>query len=202
MARLIFTSGEFAGRSYGLVAEATTVGRGDANTLVIQDASVSQRHCEILCNGSEVIVRDLGSSNGTLVHGIRVRNGQRQLLSGQEVQIGSVAARLELDEWATSDTTTDVTAIHAYARYCREHEAEAATHEQQNRGMTLESDAPSGEHTFMLARLAAPEAGAAVPAVAATRAAPDIPSRFRRVLVGVALALGSAASLWWFFGRD
>src|SRR5207248_921790 len=85
MAKLIFTDPNFSGRAYELALEKTTVGRGEQNTLVIRDNSVSLAHCEILMHGSEIIVRDLDSSNGTFVQGIRL-NKQSQVKSGQTVR--------------------------------------------------------------------------------------------------------------------
>src|SRR2546428_13236852 len=84
MAKLIFIDQRFAGRVYELVLEKTTVGRGDQNTLTIRDRSLSASHCEILTYGSEVIVRDLNSRNGTFVQGVRL-NQQSQVKSGQTV---------------------------------------------------------------------------------------------------------------------
>src|SRR6266481_4172253 len=95
MAKLIFIDENFSGRVYELMLEKTTVGRGDQNTLVIRDTSLSSTHCEILMHGSEVIVRDLDSRNGTFVNGIRL-NKQSQVKSGQTVRFGSVEARLDL----------------------------------------------------------------------------------------------------------
>src|SRR6266545_4090755 len=59
MPKLIFTDTKFAGQVYRLMLEKTTVGRGDQNILVIRDDSVSSKHCVILVNGPEVIVREL-----------------------------------------------------------------------------------------------------------------------------------------------
>ncbi len=112
MAKLIFTNQDHAGRAYELTLEKTTVGRGDQNTLAIADGSLSAVHCEILVNGPEVIVRDLGSRNGTFVNGAKLVNQQSQLKSGQTVRFGAVEARLELDSPPAEDTASDITAIH------------------------------------------------------------------------------------------
>ena len=93
MAKLIFTDKNHAGRIYELTLEKTTVGRSDQNILVISDGSLSALHCEILVNGPEVIVRDLGSRNGTFVNGAKLQNHQAQLKSGQTVRFGAVEAR-------------------------------------------------------------------------------------------------------------
>src|SRR5690349_2901947 len=97
MAKLIFIDRDFAGHAYNLVVEKTRVGRGDDNTLVLRHETVSAHHCEILANDPEVIVRDLGSRNGTFVDGVRF-TGQRQVKSGQIIRFGRVEARLELEQ--------------------------------------------------------------------------------------------------------
>jgi pSer/pThr/pTyr-binding forkhead associated (FHA) protein len=118
MAKLHFVHPNFAGITYSLVAEKTTVGRNEGNTLVIQHDSVSAHHCEILVHGAEVIVRDLGSRNGTLVDGIRLQNQQSAVKSGHTIRFGSVEARLEIEP-ASTDAGTDMTAIVSHSRAMR-----------------------------------------------------------------------------------
>src|SRR5882762_11679206 len=120
MARLIFTDDKFSGQVYELILERTTVGRSDENTLVIRDPSLSSRHCEILANGPEVIVRDLDSKNGTYVDGVQLRNRQSQLKSGQKVTFGVVEARLELDPMDSPAEDTAETAVYTQKQFLRE----------------------------------------------------------------------------------
>jgi pSer/pThr/pTyr-binding forkhead associated (FHA) protein len=120
MPKLSFTDARFAGKTYKLFLEKTTVGRSDANVLVIRDDSVSARHCEILTHGPEVIIRDLGSSNGTFVNGTRLCNQQSPLKSGQTFRIGSIEARLELEPGDDLESKTDVTAVFTHARAVRD----------------------------------------------------------------------------------
>jgi predicted component of type VI protein secretion system len=124
MARLIFSGAKFGGRTYEFALPKTTIGRGDHNTLAIHDPSVSQYHCEILVHGPEVIVRDLGSTNGTYVNGQRLCSQQCQLKPGQTVRFGLVEARLELDPPSFSDTAFAETAIFSYVRHQQERLAE------------------------------------------------------------------------------
>src|SRR5262245_22171828 len=120
MAKLIFTDDKFSGQIYELTLERTTVGRGNENTLVIRDPSLSSKHCEILTNGTEVIVRDLGSKNGTMVDGIRLRNQQSQLKPGKTVGFGSAEARLELDQDDSPQEDTAETAVYPHKQFIRE----------------------------------------------------------------------------------
>src|SRR5688572_28325954 len=97
MPKLIFTSASANGRVFEIVVERTTVGRGSHNTLCISDPSLSREHCEILAYGPEIIVRDLGSRNGTFIDGRRLTGEQCQLKHGHVVTFGEVEARLEIE---------------------------------------------------------------------------------------------------------
>lgn len=126
MPKLVFTSGPLQGRSFELLVERTSIGRSSQNTLTIPDPSVSQTHCEILVHGAEVILRDLGSSNGTSVGGELLQRAQRPLQPGARLVFGSVEARLDWDEDTSPGTTsTDVTAIHAHLRHRQQAQAAA-----------------------------------------------------------------------------
>ena len=66
-------------------------------------------HCETLMNGAEIIVRDLDSSNGTFVDGMRL-NKQSQARSGL-IRFGLVEARLELEPQTYDERSTSITAV-------------------------------------------------------------------------------------------
>jgi pSer/pThr/pTyr-binding forkhead associated (FHA) protein len=162
MAKLIFIGDKFGGRVYDLAVEKITVGRGDHNTLTIADASISHTHCEILVYGMEVIVRDLGSRNGTFVNGVRLQDQQKPLHDGQIVKFGSVEARLQLLPPPDSSTVTDVTAVHAHARHAAEPNAAPPAPSSPFRP-TASGPAPTGEHTILLPKANAPESAPATP---------------------------------------
>jgi pSer/pThr/pTyr-binding forkhead associated (FHA) protein len=205
MAKLIFIGEKFGGRVYEFVVEKTSVGRGDHNTLTIHDASVSQSHCEILVYGTEVIVRDLGSSNGTFVNGVRLDNQQqRPLHNGQTVKFGFIEARLELMSSSASNTVTDVTAVHAHVRHQREQSEPKPSHPAS---VTLESSAPSpvADHTMMLPR-SAPTAEPPTPptppmaAIPGSTAKPPNPAVL--VVVVAAILVGLAMLGWFILARS
>ena len=64
-----------------------TIGRHPDNKFVIKDTELSRHHCVIEHRGHDFVVRDLGSSNGTLVNGSRI--GEHRLVDGDVVEIGS-----------------------------------------------------------------------------------------------------------------
>jgi pSer/pThr/pTyr-binding forkhead associated (FHA) protein len=52
--------------------DVVTIGRGDANTIVLDSAKVSRNHARVEWNGENFAIRDMSSSNGTFVNGQRV----------------------------------------------------------------------------------------------------------------------------------
>ncbi|HOX08099.1 MAG TPA: sigma 54-interacting transcriptional regulator [Planctomycetota bacterium] len=64
------------------------IGRDVTVDLRIDDGRASRRHCEIFRQGAAWRVRDLGSSNGTMVNGTRA--GEQELSDGDEICIGAM----------------------------------------------------------------------------------------------------------------
>jgi pSer/pThr/pTyr-binding forkhead associated (FHA) protein len=94
MPRLVILSEGLTGRAHELKVDKTTIGRVDDNTFAIPEASVSSHHCEILLRGSEVVLRDLNSTNGTFINGQQL-TGEAVLKPGQIIRLGQVEMRLE-----------------------------------------------------------------------------------------------------------
>lgn len=86
MAMLVVVRGPNAGSRFLLDREATTVGRHPDSDIFLDDVTVSRRHAELLRTASHLLVKDLGSLNGTYVNGERV--DERHLGTGDELQIG------------------------------------------------------------------------------------------------------------------
>ena len=59
----------------------TLIGRDPANQIWISDGSLSRRHCVVARRDAEIIIRDLGSRNGTRVNGMPV---EERLLENQD----------------------------------------------------------------------------------------------------------------------
>jgi hypothetical protein len=93
MLKLVLLSPGMTGRTHELKADKTTVGRSEDNTFPVAEASVSSHHCELLLRGSEVLVRDLNSTNGTYIGGQKIAESVLKL--GQILRLGQVEMRLE-----------------------------------------------------------------------------------------------------------
>ena len=91
------------GRTHELKVDKTTVGRVEDNTFQIAEPSVSSHHCEILLRGTDVVVKDLNSTNGTYINGEKI--AETVLKPGQVLRLGQIEMRLETDS-STSSTAT------------------------------------------------------------------------------------------------
>lgn len=204
MPKLIFIDPSHAGRVYELTVEKTTVGRSDQNILVIPDSSLSAQHCEIHVNGPEVIVRDLGSRNGTYVNGLKLLNHQAQLKSGQTVRFGSVEARLQLDGHVEDDSASDITAVHALGRIMRDQRREEAHPKPANPSMRLESSDSSADADRTVTSMSSMQADeAARPETTAPIAKePEKSSKATALVITTVIVLGLIAFLWWRWGRN
>lgn len=85
-ALLVVRRGPNAGSRFVLDEGTTAAGRSEDGAILLDDVTVSRRHAEFIRTGDQVVVRDVGSLNGTYVNRNRIE--QAELSSGDEVQIG------------------------------------------------------------------------------------------------------------------
>jgi pSer/pThr/pTyr-binding forkhead associated (FHA) protein len=69
------------------------VGRHPQCDARLDSGWVSRWHCVLADDRGEVVVRDLGSTNGTWINGRRVERGR--LKAGDEMSVGHIRYRLE-----------------------------------------------------------------------------------------------------------
>ncbi|WP_435017078.1 FHA domain-containing protein [Tundrisphaera sp. TA3] len=92
--QLVVLRGRSATTALKLGDTATTAGRGEDCQLRIKSSQVSRRHCQFFEKNGMLLVKDLGSSNGTFLNGKKIE-GQRVLEPGDELAIGPVKLRVE-----------------------------------------------------------------------------------------------------------
>src|SRR5436190_11114948 len=76
------------------------IGRIEAFEVVLDDPSVSRRHAEVEFTEQGWMARDLGSSNGTFLNGVRINHSDRPLRPQDLLQCGNLVFRVEV---ATGD---------------------------------------------------------------------------------------------------
>ncbi len=88
-------SGDRLGDEFALERECVTLGRGPNVDLAFDDSSMSRQHAALEFVDQQFRVRDLGSTNGTLLNGKPVQVGELQ--HGDRLEIGSQEFRLIIE---------------------------------------------------------------------------------------------------------
>jgi DNA-binding NtrC family response regulator len=70
------------------VGQRMTIGKASDNDLVLGDDTVSRHHCELARTGKGIVVKGLGSTNGTKVDGIRVQ--EAIIAPGSVLKVGEI----------------------------------------------------------------------------------------------------------------
>jgi hypothetical protein len=83
------------GRTYPVAIGSTVIGRGDQANLRLPDVGISRRHARLDFDGGQVVLTDLGSTNGTMVNGQRI--SAVALNPGDMVQIGTTTLTFRVD---------------------------------------------------------------------------------------------------------
>ena len=116
--------GERKGADIALKGPRTTFGRRSSNTITFTDSGVSGVHCEISREPNGYVLRDLGSTNGTIVDGEQVvetllRHNSRIRMGAQRMVFvdptvadieSTLATGDEASEWGLMRGEIDVTA--------------------------------------------------------------------------------------------
>jgi pSer/pThr/pTyr-binding forkhead associated (FHA) protein len=82
--------------------EASTIGRGSSNDIVLNDPSASRKHAEIRWEAGRLVIKDLGSTNGTFVRyrgesaPERKVKGRCGLKHGSIIKIGDTQFRVDM----------------------------------------------------------------------------------------------------------
>ena len=94
---LVVVAGGGVGEVF-VVDRPLVVGRGLDADLRVQDTGISRRHARFLPDAGQVVVEDLGSTNGTFVNGHRV-GGRHVLADADKLQFGtSTVLRFQLQD--------------------------------------------------------------------------------------------------------
>ena len=96
MAYVKLISGDSKGTRIDIDRDEIVLGRSPDNAVVINDGSVSGKHCTITRDGRRFTLRDLDSTNGTQLNGVAV--SEHQLSPGDVVHVGTVEVLFDGDD--------------------------------------------------------------------------------------------------------
>ena len=85
--RLVLRAGPTPGKAFPLDKDEMFIGREANNDITINDPEVSRRHARLYLQGGNMILEDLGSTNGTSVNGQRL-TGPYVLRAGEIITLG------------------------------------------------------------------------------------------------------------------
>jgi pSer/pThr/pTyr-binding forkhead associated (FHA) protein len=87
--KLIVAGGKNKGKEIPLPGRQFLIGRGEGCQLRPASERISRKHCAILVGEGKVVIRDLGSTNGTAVNQEKIA-GDVELKNGDHVNVGGV----------------------------------------------------------------------------------------------------------------
>lgn len=87
MLTLLVLQGPDKGRRYELPDAPALVGR-ESRQIPLSDNTVSRRHCELVPEDGQWMLRDMGSANGTYVNGVKVGREPHVLKLGDQIRVG------------------------------------------------------------------------------------------------------------------
>jgi hypothetical protein len=93
---LVIVKADGTTRDFPVTAQRTVIGRQNTCGLRIPLHSVSRKHCEVQMIDDQLLVRDLGSSNGTQINDQKVK-GSAKLNAGDRLQLGPVVFTVIID---------------------------------------------------------------------------------------------------------
>jgi chromosome segregation ATPase len=93
--KLVILSGGPKGAAFSLTGINISLGRDDDNAICLDGEFISRHHAVLVRDNGEYYLRDLNSSNGTLLNGLRAQDAT--LRHGDHIRIGEVEMRYETD---------------------------------------------------------------------------------------------------------
>ncbi len=91
--KLTIVEGELPRQTFEITKDFTHIGRVEGNEIVLPVSSVSSRHCLLTIQGSDVVLQDLNSFNGTSINNKKITKMILQV--GDLIQLGTIKLRFE-----------------------------------------------------------------------------------------------------------
>jgi predicted component of type VI protein secretion system len=96
MAFLTIMTGALKGTRVEIDKDEISIGRAPTNSISLDDAAVSGKHCAVVRDGGKFSIRDLGSTNGTRLNAKPVK--ESRLNPKDVIMVGAVEIRIEGDD--------------------------------------------------------------------------------------------------------
>ncbi len=93
---VVVTAGKMQGKSIPITLPEFIIGRDPECHLRPASPLISKKHCAFITKGNRAMVRDFGSTNGTLVNDERLK-GEREITNDDIVKVGPIEFRVEME---------------------------------------------------------------------------------------------------------
>lgn len=94
--KLVVLAGSKKNSAVPLKKDRLTIGRSSECSLRVGSDAISRKHCELLRSAEGVVIRDLGSRNGTIVNDAKI-DQPTALKHGDVIKVGPLEFRFEME---------------------------------------------------------------------------------------------------------
>lgn len=94
-AELVVVEGAGGAKKFVVAGNLAVIGRREICDIYLPDYSVSRRHAVITRSGDRYLIKDQGSTNGTYVNGVRIK--QTELAPGDTIKVGRVVLAFKVE---------------------------------------------------------------------------------------------------------
>lgn len=91
--QIVVLTGSHEGQEFKIIDENTCIGRHPSNQIVLDEQQISRNHARIEHSGKGVVLRDLGSGNGTYIDGRKII--EHILEDGEIFRVGPIEMRFD-----------------------------------------------------------------------------------------------------------
>ena len=106
---LIVLTGKYKGKRVKLTDAETVIGRDESAKIRIATQELSRQHCLLIVSAAGVLVRDLGSRNGTFINGMPIAE-ETLLKPGDTLTAGPMTFQLEGSDPSSKKSAAQATA--------------------------------------------------------------------------------------------
>ena len=107
--KLIILSEQMRGKTFELSKELYTAGRVDDRDICIKDPTISSYHCDIVKTGSTFAIKDHGSTNGSRVNNVPIK--EQELQNSDILQLGGIELLFDCDDKSVTTVMRTQTGI-------------------------------------------------------------------------------------------
>ena len=107
--KLIALSEQIRGKTFELTKDLYTVGRVDERDICIKDPTISSYHCDFVKTGNTYTIRDHGSTNGSRVNNVPIK--EQELQNSDILQLGGIELLFDSEDKSVTTVAKTQTGI-------------------------------------------------------------------------------------------